>query len=381
MTTPILLTCQFSAAYGGVPQALLDLVRHLDRTRFDPIVLCSPEGELPALIAGANAKVQTVGSGKFICYSHRRPLKTLCDLYDVTREIIRLTREEGVRIVHTYDGAVFFAASLAKRFCKDLQVIWLDSGFEGYYPAHFRLVMRWCFRGAARVTSATYIRRRQLLAEGLDPAQSAVVPFGTDFHLRPGAAEIDRDAQEPLRVGIVGRITPVKNFEMFLRAARLVADKRPQVKFEIVGAAGLFGFEEIYHRRILDLIDELDLKDHVVFHQPQEDLSPLLRSFDVLACSSHIETFGRTLVEAMALGIPVVATAVGGIPEVIADGETGFLVPSGDVEAMASRLNQLLGEPELRAEMGRKGFHRVLTRFDIRSMARQWERMYEELLT
>ena len=380
MATRVLLSCQFSVAYGGVQHSLLDLVRYLDRTRFEPIVLCSPEGELPELVASAQGQVRTVGQGKFFRYSYKWPLSTARDLFAVAREILRLAREDGVRIVHTFDGAVFCAASIARLFVQDLKVIWLDAGFAGYYPAHFRLVMRWCFRRAARVTSATDIRRRQLLAEGLDPALSAVMPLGTDIHLRaPIAPTAETDARE-FRIGIVGRITPIKNFEMFLRAARLVADQHPNARFDIVGAAGLFGDEQAYYQQILAQIRALDLTAKVRILAPREDVAPLLQEFDVLACSSHIETFGRTLIEAMALGKPVVATAFGGIPEVIADGQTGFLVPADDAEAMAARINQLLSDASLRAAMGQRGVERVLQHFDVRLVARRWEQLYQEVL-
>ncbi|MBL8190921.1 MAG: glycosyltransferase, partial [Acidobacteria bacterium] len=111
-----------------------------------------------------------------------------------------------------------------------------------------------------------------------------------------------------------------------------------------------------------------------------EDLSPVLGEFDVLVSSSHIETFGRTLIEAMAMAKPIVATAVGGVPEVVADNEVGFLVPAGDVVAMAEKINLLVENPALRQAMGRNGVRRVLERFDVRAITRRWEQTYESLL-
>lgn len=380
MATKILFSCQFSTAYGGVQHAMLDIVKHIDKTRFQPIVLSSPEGELPAMAAKEGAEVRTVGAGRYWCYSLKYPFGTIRDVITVTREIIRLAREEGVQIVHTFDGMVFFAASLARLFLRDLKVIWLDSGFN-LYPYHFRVVMHWCFKRAALVTTTTSIRQSQHFSEGLDPAKSAVTPLGTDFHLRRphqnGASENQHSAT---RIGIVGRIVPIKNFELFLNAARLVADKHPQAEFLIVGGKGLFGEELNYYLQIVELTKELKLENSVKFLDPVEDLSPLLDTFDILVCSSHIETFGRTLIEAMALAKPVVATRVGGIPEVVADGETGFLVNAGDAEAMAARINQLIEDDHLRKVTGQKGYERILGRFDVRSVTKNWERIYDKLL-
>lgn len=375
MPTPILLSCQFSAAYGGVGHSLLDLARHLDRQQFRPIVLCTPEGGLPQMAARAQAQIHTVGAGQYWRYSLKHPFGTCLDITRVAREIVRLARSEGVRVVHAFDGMVFFAATLAQQYVKDLRVIWLDSGFN-LYRYHFRLVMRWCFPRAARVTTTTQIRLRQLLAEGLQPAKAAVVPLGTDFHLRP----LPAPSHKALRIGIIGRLVPIKNFELFLRAAQLVAARHAQVQFVIVGGQGLFPEEIAYYHNLLALVDELGLRERVLFHEPLENVAPLLNSFDVLACSSHLETFGRTLIEAMALRKPVVATAVGGIPEVVKDGETGLLVPPNDVTAFAARLNQLIADAELRATLGQRGYERVLQHFDVRMIARRWEQLYHEVL-
>src|SRR5205085_2273353 len=107
---------------------------------------------------------------------------------------------------------------------------------------------------------------------------------------------------------------------------------------------------------------------------------PVLKTFDILVCTSHLETFGRVLIEAMALCKPVVATAVGGIPEVVTDGEVGYLVAPGDAAAMAEKLSRLIEDHELRAELGRKGYERILQRYDIRTLTRRWEQIYDGLL-
>lgn len=360
---------------------MLDLVQHINRDKFEPIVLCSPGGELPDMLRQRAVRVCTVGTGEFLRFSGSQPIGTIRDLLAVTKEILRLAREESVQVVHAFDGMLFFAASLARLLRPDLKVIWLDSGFN-LYPYHFRLLMKWCFKRAALVAAVTDIRRKQLLTEGLSAEKSAVFPCGTDFHLRPPTpARLSADdADGTFHIGIVARIVPIKNFELFLQAARLVADKHAAARFHIVGGQGFLESDLEYYRRIQTLVRELRLTERLRFHEPVEDLSPLLSGFDLLVSSSHIETFGRTLVEAMALSKPVVATAVGGVPEVIADGEVGYLVPPGDTAAMAEKISRLITNADLRETIGQRGRQRVLKRFDVYAITRRWERTYETLL-
>jgi glycosyltransferase involved in cell wall biosynthesis len=379
MATRVLFSCQFSSAYGGVQHSMLDLVKHLDRSRFEPLVLCSPGGELPTMLAKENVRVLTVGHGIYWNYSPRYPINTLRDVYAVAWQIAKLARTENIRIVHTFDCMVFFAATVAKLFLKDLQVIWVDNSFNTHVKPYNRAVQHWCFNRGGQVATISRVRHQQLLAEGLDPARSLVLPCGTDFHLK-APADHPADPHSPITVGIIGRVVPIKNFELFVEAAHRVANKHPQTRFVIVGRPGNFPDEVEYGQQISDLIAARGLTDRLAFQEPVDNLPTLMAGMDVIVSSSHLETFGRTLVEAMALAKPVVATAVGGVPEVVTDGEVGFLVPPGDADAMAARICQLIEDTPLRETMGRNGRERVLRHYDMRLIARRWEEVYDQLL-
>jgi glycosyltransferase involved in cell wall biosynthesis len=380
MTTRILFSCQFSAAYGAVQHSMLDLVRHLDRSRFEPFVLCTPGGKLPALAAREHARVLTVGTGEFWNYTPSNPLGTLRDIISVARQIVKLARAENVRIVHTFDGMVFVAAVLAKLFLKDLQVIWLDCASIQRYRPHNRALLRWCLNHVARVATLSKSRQQQLLAAGLDPTRTAVLPSGTDTHLRQEASDFQSYPHSSIRVGVLGRIVPVESFESFLQMARIEADKYPRVEFVIAGKPGTFRDEIEYWQQMIKRIHELNLGEHVTFESQGEESSALLNSFDLVVSSSPLETSSHLLLEAMALSKPVVATAVGGVPEVVTDGEVGFLVPPNDVEALAARVSQLIEDAPLRKAMGIKARERVLRHYDIRAITREWEKLYDELL-
>lgn len=383
MMTRILFSCQFSAAYGAVQHSMLDLVRHLDRSRFEPLVLCTPGGKLPVMAAREHARVLTVGTGDFWNYTPRNPLGTLRDILSVARQIVKLARAENVRIVHTFDGMVFVAAILAKLFLaqfflKDLQVIWLDCAFIQRYRPHNRAILRWCLNRVARVATLSQNRQQQLLADGLDPARTLVLPSGTDKHLSSSASL--SYPHSAVRVGVIGRIVPAENFETFLRMVRLVADSNPQTEFVIVDKPGPFRDEIEHWQQMIKRIQELDLSQHVRFESQEEGVSELLSNLDLVVSSSPLETSSHLLLEAMALSKPIVATAVGGLGEVVTHGEAGFLTPPNDAQALAARISQLIEDAPLRKAMGVKARERVLRHYDIRAITKEWEKLYDELL-
>jgi glycosyltransferase involved in cell wall biosynthesis len=146
----------------------------------------------------------------------------------------------------------------------------------------------------------------------------------------------------------------------------------PRTRLIIVGE----GSERV---RLQELVTSLGLDKHVTLAGFRTDVPELLQRMDVYVQPSLHESFGIVLLEAMAAGLPVVASEVEGIPEIVADGETGYLVPVGDSEALANAVRSLLRDTELRRKMGETGRRRVAKEFDIKKTVRSYEQLYEEL--
>jgi glycosyltransferase involved in cell wall biosynthesis len=205
----------------------------------------------------------------------------------------------------------------------------------------------------------------ETLHHGLD--QAAVAGWG-------GAgvrAELGIPPEAPV-VGNVANFKAAKDHPTLLRAAARVREAIPEVRFLLIGQGPL----EPESRR---LAADLGLDGTVVFTGFRTDAQRLLAGLDVFALSSTYEGLPIALIEAMALGRPAVATRVGGVPEVLADGVQGLLVPPRDPDALADGLLKLLGDPELRARMGAAGRERA-AHFDIRKAVRRMEQVYTELL-
>jgi D-inositol-3-phosphate glycosyltransferase len=157
----------------------------------------------------------------------------------------------------------------------------------------------------------------------------------------------------------VGGLEPRKGLEYLVHAMELVVEEVPQTRLIAVAKAGFRGTDEVGWFKVL--ADRLGLSGHIEFHEsvPQSKLLELYADCDVLALPSRTEGWGLALMEAMACGKPVVASRVGGVPELVRDGVEGFLVEAGDVRALGSHIAGLLKDPGLRTKMGEAGIQRV----------------------
>ncbi len=213
-----------------------------------------------------------------------------------------------------------------------------------------------------------------------DPARVRRVYHG----LEPTVTEaLEREGQrirqdlglepEDFVVGNVGRLAPQKGQRHLIGAMPLLLERVPRAHAVIAGAGDL----EDYLR---DLSLEVGVADRVHVLGPRRDVPALMHAMDVFAMPSIWEGFGLVLLEAMAAGRPIVASRVATIPEVVADGETGLLVPAGDPLALADALADLAHDPERARQLGEAGRQRLRQHFSVEKMAGDTELLYRELL-
>ena len=233
--------------------------------------------------------------------------------------------------------------------------------------------------GVGRFIAVSDGVRRVLVEGGVPPSSVVVVRSGIDLGKFDGLKEpgdlyeefgIARDV--PL-VGNVAALAPHKDQTCLLEAARRVVDAFPAVRFLIVGEGPLQ--EALLERRA-----RLGLEREVIFTGFRRDIGAILRMLDVFVLSSYLEGLGTSMLDAMLVGLPVVATRVGGIPEAVKDGENGLLVPPRSPEALSEAICRLLEDRAMREQLGRRGKVWV-HRFDIRETVRRTEAVYVDLLS
>jgi len=233
-------------------------------------------------------------------------------------------------------------------------------------------------------TVSAAVRQEMIRADSLDPERIISVPNGIDVESVAAANgyhslahSFGLEGRSP-RIITVGNLRHVKGTDVFLRAAAEVVTHHPDALFVVVG--GLTDRE--YCASITSLVRELGLESHVrlVNYQTRSTVWSLLKACDAFCLLSRSEGMSNALLEAMACGLPCVATAVGGTPEVIEEGRTGYLVASEDYKAAAARILELLSRPECAAAMGHAAQNRVVEDYSAKRMVERVVCEYDRLL-
>ena len=355
-----------SMPVGGAETLLVELIRRLDRSRFRPELCClkrlGPLGEVLAEEVPAFTGL-------------------LADKYDFAvlgrlTSLLRRRRIDAVVTVGTGGDKMFWgrlAGWLAgvPVLCSALH----STGLPDHVEIHNRLLAPMT---DAFIAVAPSHGRHLIQHEGCPARKVRVIPNGVDVRrFRPRSPDemlrqrlgIPRGARV---AAVVAALRPEKNHEMFLRAAASIRRDVPEARFLVVG-------DGAERARLEALARELSLDGSVGFLGTRSDVPELLALVDVLVLSSHMEANPVSILEAMACGKPVVATAVGSVPDSVLDGRTGYLVAPGSAEELAARVVELFGNPQRAAALGRAGREHVVACASSQRMVEGYQDLIAEL--
>jgi glycosyltransferase involved in cell wall biosynthesis len=360
-------------AIGGSERQVLNIRHGIDKLRFDLHLGC------------------------FGCFDEQIGVdltSTPLEIYKVRKlygmraikECLRLSsylRQNRIDILHAYNFYANVFALPAARLAQVPVVLASIRDTGEIWTARQRAVNKMVCRLADRVVVNAEAIKRLLVADGYRPERIVVIPNG--IICPPLRSEQDGAlhqefglSKDDVLIGVVSRIARLKGLEYFLAAAPEVLTRIPRAKFLIIGDNS---FNPQYREELKRQAITLGVQDKVIFTGFRLDVPKILSSLSVSVLPSAIgEGLSNSILESMAAAVPVVATNVGGNPEVVVDGETGLLVPSMQPAALAEAICRILLTPGLRDSFGQAGRRRVLDHFSNERMIRTIERLYTDML-
>ena len=348
------LHTEASLGFGGQERRILRELEGLDPKRFRGLLLCQPDSKL-----GSVTEERGIPTIRLKMRSAYDPLAFV--------QIIRLLKRERVDIVHAHSSRDAWLAGAAGKLL----------GVPVFRTRHLLTRIGGPFvyaRLADRVITVSEGVRQYLISQGVPGDRIIAVPTGINLkRFDPARTDLaDMRAhfgipREDFVIGIIAVLRNAKGHRFLLRALEQLLPEFPHLRLLIAG-------EGPQGRNIRNLIADLGLEQRVMMLGHQDDIPSLLKALDVFVLPAREEALGTALIEATAMGVPVIATRVGGIPEVL--GEAGLLFESEDVEALVSHLRTLIRSPELAARMRAQGAARARELYDENLMVRRTEELY-----
>ncbi|MBN2097717.1 MAG: lipopolysaccharide heptosyltransferase II [Candidatus Omnitrophica bacterium] len=348
---------------GGVERGTVDLARELLRRGHQALVI-SNGGVLVE-------ELESTGARHIRLSVHR---KSLFSIIINIAKLSRILQQEKVDIVHARSRIPALIAFFA---CRNTGTNFVTT-CHGYYSQNFfSRVMGW---GKRVIVSSSAISRHMIEDFSVPPERISFIARGVDlnkfkFLQRTENREHRTDA---FVIGVIGRLTPIKGHKYFLQALAKVIRSVPNVKALIVG--DISPGKEKYKDELLILTRRLSLDRYVEFTGRQNNIPQVLARLNALVLPTITqEAFGRVLIEAAACGVPVIATRVGGVTDIITDGENGVLVEPKDPQALAQAIIKLFKQPNLAQQLVAAGRKNVEEKFSLEQMAVHTIKVYEQV--
>jgi len=340
---------------GGTQRQLIELLRRIDRRRFRVHPVCfHDDGPWTSRVADLGDPIT-----RFPIHGFGRS--------DTARQLVRFARwcrDHRIAVLHTWElySNIF---GLAGGALAGVPLrIGSRRGLGG--PAAVRRLQSIAWRFAHRMVANSKAAAEQLITEGVARDRIDIVPNGIDLKMFP----VRREAPRPRTVTMVACLREGKRIDVLIESIPRIVSRHPEVEFQIVGDGPC-------RQQLIDMATAMGVLAHVRFMGHRDDVPAILSASDLFVLPSESEASPNVILEAMAAGLPVVASRVGGIPELVTDGVTGFLVPPSDPPALTHALLDLIDHPERAGAFGQAGRARIEREYSFDRTVRQFETLYQ----
>jgi len=351
---------------GGLEKVVISLVKRVDKERYTPSLCCFDNlGPLVSSIP-KGIKVHLLQRKQGIDYWY--PLK-----------LARLLKSEGIQILHLHNSTAFFYGTIAGKIARIPAIIYTEHARDSLPDVRIRItekVLSYFIDKA--VVVADYLKHNLIKYQWFNPLKITVIPNGVDeeeFKDLPEGERVKRElglSPDQKVIGMIARLDPIKNHWCLLRAMQRIAREFQNVVLLIVGDGPL-------KEELISMIRDYGLQGRVFLLGARDDIPRILTAIDIFVICSKSEGLPMTLIEAMASGKAIVASRIGGIPEIIKNKINGILVSSGNPEELAESISSLINKPELMEELGLVAKKTFCSRFTLQSMVQSYEDIYMKI--
>jgi len=369
---------------GGSAENTYLTLKGMDKNRYD-VTLISGIEKNPA--QNRSGQMENMQVEHIIIPNLKRSINPIND-WKAFLKIHRILKNNNFEIVHTHTSKAGFLGRIAARAARTPLIIHTPHGHVlfGYFGKFKTFIFKFLEKFTVRITDQIIaLTRREkedyVTAKMAKEDKITVIHSGIELEKyknlsiekKQSFKKTLKISEEVLLIGTAGRLVPVKGPEILLRAAEKVLLKHPHAYFLFAGDGD--------HKKSLEILaNELGINKNIIFLGWRDDLADILSLYDIFVLPSLNEGMGRVLVEAMALGNPIVASNICGIPDLIEHGKNGFLVPPKHPEELARFIQILLEDEKLRVQMGLEG-EKLSSNYSVKKMVDQIDRLYTLLLS
>lgn len=363
----------WSLGLGGAERVVINLAKGLDKTKFNPMVCClNDKGEFAVELEERGIPVIALN-------------KRLGIDIAVIGKLISVIKERNIQIVHTHLWGANFWGRIAAKMAGVPVIIATEHNVDTWKSWFNFALDRWLSRSTDKIIAVSNKVKEFYQSKGINPKKIAVIYNGVDIAKgEERRAKIDSRSSildyrkefniknDETMLAIIGRLVEQKGHRYLFEALNMLNGKY-KVRLLVVGNGPLL--QELQQRAM-----SYDLSAKIIFTGLRKDVPDLLKITDILVLPSLREGLPMVALEAMAVGKPIIATNVGGTPEVVLDGQTGILVPPGNPTALADAIDRLIENRNLTKKLGENGSSRVKELFSVEKMTRETEQVYHQLL-